>query len=456
MATNPRLNLATDIIVPEPPRLPSAPASWDSQFQDQYTNVLRLYFNRLQNLLQEINVAGGETGIYPLGTAGDAFGRLRMSAPFTLFDSKNRYQADPQFAESLTAGASSNYSSVNASVTLALDGTTAPQSAVRQTYRVFPYQPGKSLLVFATFSMGPAVGAVDTKIGYFDGTNGVYFRRSGSSLLFEIMKNGSVNESVAQASWNGDKMDGTGVSGVTLNPTKTQILYIDFEWLGVGTVRCGFVQDGKLYVCHSFHHANIATSVYMTTATLPVRYEITDSTGSGVSSNLQQICSTVISEGGYEQVTADHVARRTSELTGFSNTFVPLVSIKLASGREGAVVLVNRMQALPTVTQYYEVVLVKNANLGGSLSWDSTTSSNVVYDESATSMSGGTIVQQEYITSTAQGRLSTDAPTGYNWDLQLGVNLSGSSDTYTVGIRTLDATPTADAWGSLSFYDLTD
>jgi len=452
MATNPRVDPATDLIVPEPPRLPSAPQTWDMLFQEQYSNVLRLYFNRLQNLLQELTVPG-DTPIYPGGTAADAFGRLRTSEPFTIFDSQNRFQADPQFDESLTAGATSTYSAADSSVTLALDGT-ASESAVRQTYRVFPYQPGKSLLVLATFSMSAAVDGVETKIGYFDGTNGVYFRRSGSTLYFDIMKNGSVAESVAQASWNGDKMDGTGASAVTLDPTKTQILYIDMEWLGVGTVRCGFVQDGRTYVCHSFHHANTSSTVYMTTATLPIRYEIEDSAGAGTASSLQQICSTVMSEGGYQQVSVDHVARRSTELTTISSTFVPLISIRLASGRNGAVILVNRIQALPTVTQFYEVVLVKNPTLTGA-SWSATSSPNVEFDESATSYTGGMIVQQDYITSTAQGRLSVDAPTGYNWELQLGTDLSGTSDIFMVAIRTLNPPPTGGSWASLSFYDLT-
>ena len=451
MATNPRVDPVTDIIVPEPPRLVSAPDTWDPQFQDQYSNVLRLYFNRLTNLLRELNVATGETGIYPLGTAGDAFGRLRTSAPYTLFDSKNRFQKDPQFDETLTAGATSTYSSPNASVTLALDGT-ASQSAIRQTYRVFPYQPGKSLLVFATFSMGAALAGVETKVGYFDGTNGVYFRRSGSTLYFEVLKNGSVNETVAQASWNGDKMDGTGVSGVTLDPTKTQILYMDFEWLGVGTVRCGFVQDGKLYVCHSFHHANTTTSVYMTTATLPVRYEIEDSAGAGDPSSLQQICSTVMSEGGYNQKSAPIWARRTAVMTA-TTSFQPIVSIQIKSGSEGAVIIPSQFTALPVGSVLdYEVALIKNPTLTGA-SFTSN-SLNVNYDVTATALTGGTIVSTTFIAGSNQGSTTLDQGQEYNFDLQLGVNLSGTSDIYTLAARTLSGSD--DIIGALSYYDLTD
>jgi len=451
MATNPRVDPVTDIIVPEPPRLVSAPDTWDPQFQDQYSNVLRLYFNRLTNLLRELNVANGETGIYPLGTAGDAFGRLRTSAPYTLFNSDNRFQKDHQFDESLSAGATSTYSLTDASVTLALDGT-ASESAVRQTYRVFPYQPGKSLLVFATFSMGAAIGGVETKVGYFDGTNGVYFRRSGSTLYFEVLKNGSVNETVAQASWNGDKMDGTGVSGVTLDPTKTQILYMDFEWLGVGTVRCGFVQDGKLYVCHSFHHANTATSVYMTTATLPVRYEIEDSAGAGSASSLQQICSTVMSEGGYDQRVAPAWARRTT-LMAATTSFQPIVSIRIKSGSEGAVVIPSQFTALPVGSVLdYEVALIKNPTLTGA-SFTSN-SLNVDYDVTATALTGGTIVSTTFIASSNQGSTTLDQGSQYNFDLQLGVDLSGTSDIYTLAARTLSGSD--DIIGALSYYDLTD
>ena len=451
MAGNVRVDPVTDIVVPEPPRLVSAPDTWDPQFQDQYSNVLRLYFNRLTNLLRELNVAGGETGIYPLGTAGDAFGRLRTSAPYTIFDSKNRFQKDPQFDESLTAGATSTYSSTDASVTLALDGT-ASESAVRQSYRVFPYQPGKSLLVFATFSMGAAVGAVDTKVGYFDGTNGVYFRRSGSTLYFEIMKNGSVSESVAQASWNGDKMDGTGASGVTLDPTKTQILYMDFEWLGVGTVRCGFVQDGALVVCHSFHHANTATSVYMTTATLPVRYEIEDSAGAGGASSLQQICSTVMSEGGYNQKSAQIWARRTTLMTA-TTSFQPIVSIQIKSGSEGAVIIPSRFTALPVGSVLdYEVALIKNPTLTGASFTSNST--NVNYDVTATALTGGTIVSTTFIAGSNQGSTTLDEGAEYNFDIQLGVDLSGTSDIYTLAARTLSGSD--DIIGALSYYDLTD
>jgi hypothetical protein len=227
---------------------------------------------------------------------------------------------------------------------------------------------------------------------------------------------------------------------------------MDFEWLGVGSVRCGFIIDGEYMVCHTVTNANEITTTYMTTAILPIRYEITST--SAVAATLKQICSSIMSEGGYNAQSASYTAARTTKRTGFAATFVPLVSVRLATGRSGAVILLTQAQAFPTVTQNYEVVILKNATLTGA-SWAATISSNVEFDQTATALTGGVVVQQEYASSTSQSRNTASVDAGYNWDLQLGSTIAGVSDIYTLAIRTLDATPTGDAWGAISFFDLT-
>jgi len=131
-----------------------------------------------------------------------------------------------------------------------------------------------------------------------------------------------------------------------------------------------------------------------------------------------------------------------------------LLSIRLNASRLGAIILPNRVAALPTTNQNYEVVLVKNATLTGA-SYVTGSYTNVDYDVTATAMTGGTIVQADYVTSSAKGRATLAAPTGYNFDLQLGNSLASVSDVYTVGIRTVSGATTGDAFGYLSFYDLT-
>jgi len=391
------------------------------------------------------------------GTNLDAFGRLRVSQPYTLFDSQNRYAIDNQFSTSTSGSGAATHLSNESSVSMAVS-TTSGDEVVRQTFRVFPYQPGKSLLLLATFKMDTAKTNLRQRVGYFNTANGVFLEQGANGITFVLRTStsGSVSDAryVAKASWNGDKLDGTGASGVTLDLTKTQLLFIDFEWLGVGSVRCGFIIDGQFIVAHTFHNANIQTSVYMTTAILPVRYEITNTGTVASSSAMKQICSSVMSEGGYEATSIEHVARMVSATTGtyLTTTFKPLVSIRMASTALGAVVLPYNLNFLPTTSDNYELALFKNTTLT-TPTWTAVSSdANVEQDLASTSMSGGTLAYSEFTTGKS-GRVPLATGSGYNWDLQLGTSLTGVSDIYTLAARTV--TSTGGGIGSLSFYDLT-
>ncbi len=447
-----------NVTVPAPPNLPLAPRDYESRYHEQFNNVLRLYFNRLDALLRAIVATNMPIPVTFEGGNVDAFGRLRVSNPLTIFDSQNRYQKDNQFDESTSTGGTVTYtlneSTVNLNVT-----TSSGSEVVRQTYRVMPYQPGKGLLVMATFVMSAAQTNLRQRVGYFNTDNGVFFQQSGTTISFVLRTNTTGTPSdartVNQADWNGDKLDGTGDSGFTLDTTKAQIMWADFEWLGVGSVRCGFIINGQYIVCHTFNNANDLNKVYMTTAILPVRYEIKADGAIASAATLKQICSTVISEAGYQQAAVNQFARRTSVLGTISTTFLPLVSIRLASDSLGAVVLAQAIQVFPLTTQNYEAVLLKNATLTGA-SWDTTTFNHVDYDVTASAVSGGTIVLHNFVSSTAQGRAVAVAPSGYNFDLQLGASLAGVSDVFTLAIRTVSGATTGDAVGAIDFLDLTD
>jgi len=443
------------------PALPVAPTDYSRQYQDQLNNVLRLYFAQLDNFIAQLMANSSTLPISIGGTNVDAFGRLRVSQPYTLFDSQNRYAADNQLDVATTGTGTTSFLLNEAAVKMEVTGAGVG-SVVRQSYRSMPYQPGKGLLVLATFVMDSSQNVdLTQRVGYFNTQNGVFFQRVDGVYSFVLRSSSTPTpgtpsdvRTVNQSSWNGDKLDGTGASGYTLDPSKAQILWMDFEWLGVGSVRCGFIINGEYIVCHTFNNANDITSVYMTTAILPVRYEIRST--SAIAASMKSICCSVVSEGGFEQTSIDHVARRTTALGTIGSTFLPLVSIRLGNTTLGSVVLPNRVQVLPTTNQNYEVALIKNAELTGA-SWANVTSdTNVQFDVSATATANGTIVQTDYVTTSGSGGTGNlSAPTGYNWDLQLGVSLGNVSDTMTVAIRTVSGATTGDAVASLSFYDLT-
>jgi hypothetical protein len=391
------------------------------------------------------------------GAQLDAFGRLRVSEPLTLFDSQNRYAADNQFDTSTATGGTTTF--LTNESTLAMTVTSASgSSVVRQTYRVFPYQPGKSLLMLATFVMDASINAnLTQRVGYFNTENGVFFQKVDSQLSFVLRSyiSGATSDArtVPQSQWNGDKLDGTGPSGYTLDASKAQILFMDFEWLGVGNVRCGFIINGQYIIAHTFQNANQITSVYMTTATLPVRYEIFTTGATSGSATMKQICSSVVSEGGYQQAVVESVASRPTVKTGIGSSYLPLVSIRLASDRLGAVIVPSRQLAVGVSNDFFSVALFKNATLTGE-SYNTTEFPSVDYDVAATAMSGGTIVTQEYMVGSPNRATPIAQAEAYNFDLQLGVSLAGVSDVYTLAVKMVTGT-NGQAIGGIGFWDLT-
>lgn len=346
----------------------------------------------------------------------DAFGRLRTSVPLTLFDSSHRYKDNNLWA-SLTAvggtyGFDQNQGLINLTVN-SLSGSTV----VRETTKVFTYQPGKSLLTLNTFVMAPSASNLRQRVGYFGQDNGIYFQLSGSEISFvkrTIVDGTPFTETVVPMSgWNGDKLNGTGASGLVLDVTKSQIMWMDIEWLGMGTVRAGFVVDGKFIVCHSFHHANKISSTYITTASLPLRYEITNTGATGGSHTLKQVCSTVISEGGYElrglQQAVGTPITAPKSLT-VAGEFVPIVALRLKASRLDAVVIMTALSILPVTNgRFYEWRLVASGATSGGAGWvDAGTNSSVEYKLDATSITGGRILASGYTQGSNQGATAVD------------------------------------------------
>ena len=352
-------------------------------------------------------IAGSITNANSMAT--DAFGRQRVSNPFTLFDSSHRYRDNGLWNTSTASGGTAVFSANEGLVNLNVD-TTSGSQVLRETAKVFSYQPGKSLLVMNTFVMAPGQTNLRQRIGYVGTDNGLYIQLNNNtlSLVERSLVTGVVTESVVdQSAWNVDKMNGTGASRVTLDVTKAQIFFMDIEWLGEGTVRLGFVIDGQFIVAHKFNHANLITSTYITTASLPLRYEITNTGVTASASTLKQVCSTVLSEGGYELRGAQQAvgipitAPRTFAAAG---TFYPMVGLKLTSAKLDAVVIITAISILGIGNgKNYAWRVVQSATITGG-SWISAWADSAVeYNLTGTSSTGGRVLAQGYVNSSNQG-----------------------------------------------------
>lgn len=386
----------------------------------------------------------------PSGTATDAFGRIRVSSGFSIFDSQHRYYENEKWSTSNTSSTANTSYEVNASSILMNVGTALNDEVVRETKKVFYYQPGKSLLVMNTFVLNPPKTGLRQRLGYFGANNGIYLEQSNTDVY--IVKRSYVNdalveEKVAQQNWNIDRFDGSQYSAIPaqydvrsdgtepIDLTKSQIFWMDIEWLGVGDVRTGFVVNGVPKVAHVFHHHNIEDKPYMTTACLPLRYEIKNIAETESPSSLRQICSTVISEGGYspELGAPTYVAGRnidqlyTLPLVG---TFYNLVTIRLSANTPDSVVIPKLFSLLGDSNTNYQWRIIKNGTFGSSLSYTQHPDCNSVEVSTTNStVTNGTVFNSGFIQTA--GSIAFEE---LNLNEQLERDLDGTRSTYTVAI----------------------
>jgi|688.fasta_scaffold00229_75 hypothetical protein len=391
------------------------------------------------------------------GATSDAFGRLRVSNPYTLFDTNSRYYDHQQFSSAINGIANVVYVANQSSFQLNV-GSSVNDSVIRETMKVFPYQPGKSQLTLLTFCMNTPKTNLRQRVGLFGANDGVFFENDGT-YNYMVIRSAStgVEERVRQDAWNGDRLNGAGgannPSGITLYPNRTQIYYADVEWLGVGNVRVGFIINGQYIICHTFQHANQTgnTKVYMTTATLPIRYEITNTGATAGASQMTQICSTVISEGGYNSfgTTQSAGTGTTAKRLSNANTYYPIVSIKLNSSRLDSIVFPRQIDVLSPSVNYYRWVLLQNPTLTGATFASTSPTGTVDIDLAATAISGGIEIQSGYAASRELAQLSA---VDY-FQFQLGRTLAGVSDVVTLAIAA--TANNADVLAELGWQELT-
>lgn len=366
----------------------------------------------------------------------DAFSRLRTSAPVTLFDSTLQYDENPLIWYSKTASSGTVTHLPNESAAALAVTSTSGSSVIRQTRAYHRYQPGKSQYVTLTFTLGTLAAGFRQRVGYFDDQNGIYLEAtSGLRFVRRTYTSGSVvNNAVEQASWNIDKFNGTGPSGITLDPTKAQILLMDLQWLSVGRVRVGFDIDGVIYYAHEFKNANVLTVPYMTTANLPVRYECENTVGAAGSGTLKQICCAVISEGGFESDRGYTFSASNGITTIGVTTRRPILSIRPKATFNS---IVNRAQielidySAYAITNAAYMEIVWGGTLTGASFASVNASSTVEQDVAASSISGGLVIQNIYVAAggSGAGAFSTASSQNFSNRLPLTLDIDGANPT---------------------------
>lgn len=336
----------------------------------------------------------------------DAFGRLRTSDAFTLGDYKHLYGIDPAFEDITSANGTVTFlpNQACARLTTANNSTS---SVIHTTKFYHHYMPGKSQLIKSTFNFYAANTNVTKRTGYYDDRNGIFFEQAANGALNFTIRTyvsgvASDSRKVYQSNWNVDTCDGNGPSGFNLDITKTQIFFIDFQWLGVGRVRCGFVNDGKFVPAHEFFNSNNLETVYMSNPNLPVRCEIFNTGPRTSNAYMDQICSTVISEGGYVEAGQDFAAFSNLRSVPSGNT-LPVLAIKLKdSFNTYPNRIIARMGSLNIISTdeniRYELIKLANTSVITGGTWVNVHSSSAVqYNGTATNYDDGEIMDGGFV-----------------------------------------------------------
>jgi hypothetical protein len=385
------------------------------------------------SLLRNVNISAADSPLI------DPFGRLRVSEPFTIFDSKQIIDNLPlQWDDSEVSGTGtgSNHSVNLAATTISVSNATAGKR-VRQTFRRFNYEPGKGQLVLLTFSDIETESGNTKIVGIGDDNNGLFLVSSDGELYIRrrsYVTGSAVDTDVAQASWNKSTVD-------ELDPSKANIFFIDFEWLGVGRVRTGFVINGLFVVAHEFLNANNLSTVYMSTPNLPLRYSI-ENDGTGAADSFGHICSSVISEGGVDSNGKTTWLSLSNDIVNANTvgTYYAIKSLRLKTTGLEATVDLLQVSLIALTPDAFEWRLILNPTLANPLSWSDVTNFAVQEGDpdtsnnpSNTTVTGGTVLDGGYVVE--DGSATVDVKNV----IRLGSAIDGTRDEIVLAVTPLGA-----------------
>lgn len=392
--------------------------------------------------------------VSPSSPLADAFGRLRVSNPFATLGAKQVSDNAPFLMETqLTGSATAPWSQANSS-TIMTCTTASGDKVVRQSRIYAPYQEGRSMLVLMTGVIGAAKSNVRQRMGIFDDADGVFFQQSGPGTLAVVLRSSTsgspVNTVVAQADWNMDKLDGSGPSGITLDLSKSIIVVVDYEWLGMGRVRIGIVSpDGQIVYCHAFKNANTGTTVFMQQPSLPVRWELENTGATASGTTMTQTCASVFSEAGFDP--RGYVISADVGLTGrnlAAATPLPLISVRLKSAYKRGIIIPVSFDFMSTTANSMRVQVVVGGTLTGA-SFNPTTGSASEFDIAASAITGGVVVATAYSNSTTN-RASSGL---VNSAIVAAANMAGVTDIVTLVVTSLTRAAITN-FGSLTWKEI--
>ena len=184
-----------------------------------------LYSTGVANSIQVAGVGTSESGVY-FGYNGTSFGILHVTGGVREIQTLTITTAstDTNDYEITLDGVTTNVTATNNANT-----TTTAFEISEGTFPGWQAEQIGNTVIFVA-------GSVGNKTGSFSiAQTGAATPTAGS---FAETKQGVVSTDtwIPQSSWNGDKLDGTGATGITLNPQNGNVFQINIQYLGFGGI----------------------------------------------------------------------------------------------------------------------------------------------------------------------------------------------------------------------------
>jgi len=383
-------------------------------------------------------------------TEKDAFGRLRVSNPYTLFEFTSIYPFDLsnglKFDISLTNNGSLTHDSESIH-NLGVSGSG--DKVIVQSREYVLYQPGKSRLTYLTGILKPSDGFQGTTyIGSFDSSAGYAFGYDPSGIFITERTSGT-DTKVYQSSWNVDQLD-------DISFDKAQIFTMDQEWLGVGQVRLGCVVAGEYRICHKFSHKNELDGPYFAMAKLPIRYEIESD---GTSGDLRMMCGTVLSEGGFNALGDKFGPSTFATRTTINDDSIPLFSVRLKDTYPNINTTIKPQQidiinASNTRLGFWSLVYNPDTLSGTFIDYeDPNSSAQICYHTSGDTISGGSVIMSGFLPGARGGSVElTISPDEIVRSQGIGRTIDGQSDIITLVVKRISNNITV--YGTMNWLEI--
>ena len=386
----------------------------------------------------------------------DAFGRLRTAAVQNLLDIKHVYDKNPLQVNEVTAGtATSVFNQEYARVRMSTSANN--DLVIRQTKTHPIYQPGKSQLFEGSFSNFQLETNVIKRVGCFTSTSastynsvfdGFFLESNGVSntISFQIWRSGTTIFTAATTSWVTNEFD-----PANLVWSNTQLITVDYQWLGVGRMRFGIALSGQTIYFTEHNCSNNESLVYMSSPNQPIRYEIRQ-VGAG-SGSFDMICSQVSTEGAlnglYSTVGVIHSSTATLATSG---TKYPYIGYRLKQLYKGVTSQYSSLSILNTSNDNYLMTIEFNPTLSSTPTWTDIPNSPFQY---SLGTGATTVTSPGHIMSSLIGEAGTSALTTIKVDdnqIRVGSNINGTLDEMWVCITPLGANATFLGTAEILYY----